>query len=443
MASDPQLPADLLADFRAQLRASREQRPDAWEASSRLVGQAHLRATLARLIAAIQAAASPPALREALLAALRGEAVERVQELPAERLKHLTGLPATKALRALCLRFGVAAQAPATAPITALTPQEIETFVRAHRNPYDLLLHAEVASLLDLGAGDLSFASEVVERYLPRLLQHQRPLTLHCVDRLQPGSQLGGLLQADRRRVERLTHGVPGLQFQFVGNQDMFAVDRLKKIWAGYTMVTCHAPPTPTVAYEPSRVSASIIEAHLRQTKGAFRKVRVDGEDALEVIHGGNALLFPPWKFEIKGPLALLNLVAGKGKLCVLGAIDNEVFWELLAQLLADTRYRPADLLFTPATMPEVFGSLYDRLSALPVGQSLVLADLATLRPNVPPPQGATHLPTRHVRFRYVEVRRGAVFEGQPAGRTARLFKDMKEEAPPWMLILVPEDLSS
>jgi hypothetical protein len=42
-------------------------------------------------------------------------------------------------------------------------------------------------------------------------------------------------------------------------------------------------------------------------------------------------------------------------------------------------------------------------------------------------------------RFRYVEVSRGAVFDGLPASQTARRFSSMKEEAPPWMLVLVPD----
>jgi hypothetical protein len=40
--------------------------------------------------------------------------------------------------------------------------------------------------------------------------------------------------------------------------------------------------------------------------------------------------------------------------------------------------------------------------------------------------------------FRYVEIRRGAHFPGVPAGRTAYLFDQMKLEAAPWFLTLVP-----
>jgi hypothetical protein len=183
-----------------------------------------------------------------------------------------------------------------------------------------------------------------------------------------------------------------------------------------------------------------MIDAHLRETKGRSRKVRVEGEEALEVLDGGRSLLFPPWKFDIQGPLALLELLADKGQLCLLGAVDNEVFWEILSQLLADVRFRPRDVIFTPAILPDVFGSVHTSLNSLPIGRSLVLSDLADLREDLPRMLGTGPRGSWPYRFRHVEVRRGALFEGQPAGRTARMFKDMVQEAPPWMLILVPDD---
>lgn len=427
MAADLQIDPNLLHDFRTRVKEVRQRHPGVWNASSRLVGHAHLQASVQRLRAAIQASSQPVALQEALLAALREDAIGSLQELPAEALRQLTGLPATKALRALCVLFGVASE-ESGASASTLTPEVVEAFLRRHGNPFDLLLQDEAPSLLDLGAGDLSFALELVEQYMPQVAPDGKRLLLHGLDRLEPGSRLGGLLHPDPTRIERLQRGWPGLAFQLWSRQDMFDLERIPKLQPRYTIVTCHAPPTPTVAYEPSRVSAAVIEAHLRETKGTFRKVRVEGEDALEVIHQGRALLFPPWKFDVKGPLALLQQVARRGRLGILAAVDNEVFWEILAQLPADERFRPADRLFTPPVLPEVFGEVYTRLSALPLGQALVLGDVAALRQDLP------------FRFRYVEIRRGATFAGQPAGRTARLFKDMKEEAPPWMLLLVPEE---
>jgi hypothetical protein len=43
-----------------------------------------------------------------------------------------------------------------------------------------------------------------------------------------------------------------------------------------------------------------------------------------------------------------------------------------------------------------------------------------------------------HYGFRYVEIRRGALFPGMPAGRTAYVFEQMTRETAPWFLTLVP-----
>jgi hypothetical protein len=423
MTPVPPLPADLLDDFRAKLRQAREQQARAWESSSRLVGQAQFPATLERLANAIRASSFPPPVQDALLAGLHVGTAERIKDLPGEQLKHLTGLPATKAVRALCVLFGLTGDETRGTP-AGISAEEVETFARTHRNPFDLLLEVETPSVLDLGAGDLTFAMELADQYLPPLAQQEKTLTLHSVDRLQPGSRLGGVLQPDQTRLETLQRGMSGLNFQFWGNQDMFDLHRIKKILPVYTLAACYGPPTPTVAYEPTRISNDVIQAHLRETKGRSRKVRVEGEEALEVLDGGRSLLFPAWKFDIKGPLALLDLLATKGRLCLLGAVDDEVFWEILSQLLADDRFRPRD-------------SVHTSLTSLRVGQSLVLSELADLRQDLPrvldiKPGGA-------YRFRHVAIRRGALFEGQPAGRTARMFKDMVQEAPPWMLLLVPD----
>lgn len=433
MLPDPHL----LSGFKAQLKQSRDRDQAAWERSRRLVEPPAVQATLKRLIEAIQQASFSPLLRDALIRALRGGSADRIQSLPGEPLKQLTGLPPTKAVRALCVLLGLADE-HAQHEDPALNPELIEQFVRAHPNPFDLLLHAQVASVLDLGAGDLSFAVELVEQYSPRLQAQGRELILHCVDRLRPGSQLGGILQADPGLIERLRR-TPGVQFQFWGNQDMFELHRAKQVRPRYTVATCYAPPTPTFAYEPTRVARAQIEEDLRRTKGEFRIVKIGGEEALEVQHRGRVLLFPPWKFEIRGPLALLDLVARRGRVAVLGAVDSQVFWELLSQLLADPRFRPRDVIFTSATIPEIFGDVYTELAALPLGASLRLSEVATLRPLLPRVLSDPAEPAQPFRFRYVEVRRGATFPGIPASRTARLFKDMIEEEPPWFLVLVPE----
>jgi len=322
----------------------------------------------------------------------------------------------------------------------SLPPAWVEGFLRGTSNPYDLLLESESPSLLDLGAGDLSFAEELVERYLPGLAERRKSLAVHAIDRIRTGSRLGAAYQPDKGRLERLGRHPPSdLQFRYWDNQDMFALGALPGLLPRYTIMSCHAPPTPTVAYEPTRVSRPLIDLHLQKTKGVFRKASVEGEDALEVLHGDRALLFPPWKFEIRGPLALLELLSAGADLAILAAVDNEVFWELLAQLVAEDRFRPRNVMFSPPVLREVFGELHRALMALPIGGAIALRDLAELRQDIPrvlEQDGSAH---HAYGFRYVEIRRGALFDGLPASRTARLFKDMKEEQPPWMLLLVPD----
>ena len=346
MGLDPRL----VAEFRGQLNRSRETNQEAWNLSRRLVGPSNLEATLKRLADAIRASSLPPSVRDALLGGLRDGSADRMQALPGDALRQLTGLSPTKAVRALCVLFGLAREGAPAKSGSTFTPAQIEQFVRGRDNPFDLLLAAEAASLLDLGAGDLSFAAELADLYLPRFRQPDKDLTLHCVERLRPGSTLGGRLHVDQDRLERLRHfPSPHLHFRFWGNQDMLELETVKGLRPCYTVVTCHGPATPTFAYEPTRVSRSIIDAHLRKTKGQFRAVRVEGEEALEVLHAGRALLFPPWKFEVRGPLALLDLLSRRGQLGVLSAVDSEVFWEILSQLLEDARLRPPDVIFTPS----------------------------------------------------------------------------------------------
>jgi hypothetical protein len=91
--------------------------------------------------------------------------------------------------------------------------------------------------------------------------------------------------------------------------------------------------------------------------------------------------------------------------------------------------------------IPHLFGSLYTRLSELPIGGSLVLSDVAKLRSAIPRVfEVLEGQEEPSYRFRFVEVRRGAEFEGMPCSRTARLFRTMTEEEPPWFLSLVPDD---
>ena len=433
--------AQVLADFRSQVTQLLQEREKEWEASRKLIEAKQLTETLKRLIVEAHRADLPIIVRDAITLALGSSEAARIQDLPGPRLKELTGLPPTKAVRALCVWFGVVQGPILQWPVTSLRSEEIEAFARSHSNPFDLLLEADVASLLDLGTGDLSFATELVDLYVAPLHQRQRELILHGLDRLQPGSKLGGPLHPERERLNGLRSRT-GLSFQFYGNQDMFDLGNLDltgKLTPRYTIVTCWAPATPTFAYEPTRLSDQVITQELHRTKGTFRQISFSGEPALEVQHGDRALLFPTWKFEIRGPLALLDLLAHQGYLCVLGAVDTQVFWEILAQLLEDACYRPNNQPFTSDNLPTIFGEIFARLSRLTLGETLCLADCGSLRKQIPRVLPLLSAQDPFYRFRSVQVRRGAIFSGLPASSTARRFSDMAEESPPWMLILVPE----
>lgn len=427
---------DPLAEFRRLVSHRARRFPKQWDASRRLIEGATLLSTIARLRHTIALHDDlPNAVKERLYRLVEREAPRRVQDFDGECLASLTGLPPAKALRALCVFFELVPAPGSTWPTTRLTSQELERMVRSLENPFDLLRHADVASLLDIGAGDLSFAEEVVDLYGAELTRHNRPFIVHCLDRLDPRSHLGGPLHAKQDRLRRLRQ-TQGLSFAFFGNQDMFVLEPLdaqESLAPRYTIATCWAPATPTFAYEPTRLSQSLINQELRRTKGAFCRTHFEKELALEVQHGDRVLLFPPWKFDIVGPLALLNLLARRGAVCVLGAVDDQVFWELLAQLLDDSRYRPQEEPFTRETLPKIFGDLYNVLVGLPVGESTDLSSLATLRHEYPPSMDGTAAV-----FRYIRIRRGAAFPGIPASSTARKFSFMSEEALPWMVTLIP-----
>jgi hypothetical protein len=426
------------SQFKDRLRQARESDGLAWERSRCLVRAQELPTTLKRLCSAIRDSSLPPTLSEALLKCLPDPEGTRIRDLPADRLKELTGLPATKALRALCVLFGLT-QASTESLASTMPSSAIEEFIHQHPNPYDLLLQAEVASLLDLGAGDLSFEEELIDQFWPRVMQRGMRLVLHAVDRLQPGSRLGGPLHAPRARLDKLATLDPDhLEFRFWGEQDMFALEDNPEIWPTYTIVTCHAPANPTFAYEPSRLTNDVVTAHLRRMKGDFRKVRIEGEAALEVLHGGKSLLFPPWKFDIRGPLALLDLLSRRGKLAVLTSIDTEVFWELLSQLIADERVRPNDTILTPEVIPDLFGRIHARLITLPIGQPISLAELTDIRQDLPRVLQPVIGDRSSYAYRAVIIRRGATFPETPASLTARVIKDMKQERVPWCVLLVP-----
>jgi len=423
--------------FRKRLREALETNRQAWTASRRLVAPPVAAETIQRLKAAVSGSSLDPSLREELLRLLAPGESAGLKAIPGDEFRKLTGLNPTKAIRNLCLLLGVSAEADKSqALVSVMAQEEIEAAVRGKDNPFDLLLATDVASVVDVGAGDLTFAEEVVKRYLGALEQAGRDLTLHCLDRLNPQEEFSPLVQAGRERLDRFRRNPsPHLKFRFFGNHDMFDSESFQGEFPRYTIAACYGPASPTFAYEPSRVSPHAVQARLRETKGEFRRVKVKGRELLEVRHGGERLTFPPWKFDIYGPLALLDLLSRKGKLCILGAVDMEVFWEILSQLLPDEQARPRDVFFTAENVRELLGPIYEELLNLAVGERTVLKDI---RQGVPRVLGPEKERGEAYGFRYVEVRRGAVFPGVPAGRTAYVFHEMTREEAPWFLTLVP-----
>ncbi|MCS6306166.1 MAG: hypothetical protein H8K07_21265 [Nitrospira sp.] len=432
---------DPLAEFRRAVSVRARQFPRQWEASKKLLEETAFPSTIARLRDAVRRKNLPASVKEILLRLLERRTPQRVQDLDGERLKFATGLPPAKALRALAVFFELVPTAATTWPVTHLSSEEAEEAVRHLKNPFDLLLHrTDAASVLEIGAGDLSFAEELVDLYGSELNQQHRPFIVHCLDRLDPRSQLGGPLHASPERLQKL-HRKDGLSFSFFGNQDMLRLGDLDQqglLAPRYTIATCWAPATPTFAYEPTRLSETFIRSELERTKGAFHRTCFGKEQALEVRHAGRALLFPPWKFEIIGPIALLSLLARRGFLCMLGSMDAQVFWELLAQLLEEPRYRPPDQPFDSTSLPKIFGEVYHVLAGLQIGESIDLAEVAPLRRHYLR-SGSSHLMDDvGGHFRYVRISRGAIFPGIPASSTARKFASMTEEVPPWLVTLVP-----
>ena len=425
-----------IADLRGRLREAVENNREAWAASRRLVAPSIAAETLQRLQEAVAGSSLDRGIREELLRVLLPASRDGLEAIPREGLRELTGLNPTKAVRNLCLLLGVGVGAVEAEAVSAMTQEKVEAAVLGKDNPFDVLLEADVASVVDCGAGDLTFEEKVVEQYLGPLERVGRTLILHAFDRLDPQGTFSAFVQADSDRLQRLRrHPSPGLRFRYDGNRDMLDLASWRQDCARYTIAVCNSPATPAFAYEPSRLGDDAIRAHLRQTKGEFRRVQTKGLEVLEVLHKGERLTFPPWKFDVYGPLALLDLLSRKGKLCILSAVDMEVFREVLSQLLPEEAARPPGVFFTEGNVREFFGAVYDELLQLGIGQKM---SLPKVRQDIPRVLGDESKRGDMYGFRYVEVRRGAHFPGVPAGRTAYLFDQMKLEAAPWFLTLVP-----
>ncbi len=428
-----------LTAFRERIKISRESSPHHWEASRKLMVPETLQATLPALIQRIQEASLDPIIQERLVDALQQLFNPTGRKEGNQVLKELTGFPPSKAVRALMV-WGILNVNEGRESPEVYSGMRWEEILRDASNPYDLLRQTPTPSLLDIGAGDLSFEQELVDHYIPYLRTQRTPLTLHAFDRLIPGSGVGGVYHKNLQRERYLqSFSSEELRFKFWGGMDLETFSKSKGQLSRYSVSTCHAPANPTFAYEPSRLAPEIIHRHLQSTRGNYRKSRYEGEPILEVSHGGRTLTFPDWKFDILGPLALLKFMAQRSCVGILSAIDDEVFWEVLSQLLADDQFRPINEIFTKARLPDIFGKAFKELSAMAVGERKNLSTLADLRDPMPFEVAKKEDTQKPSRFRYVEIRRGAVLEDVPSSFTARQFSQMKEEATPWWVILVTD----
>lgn len=428
-----------IQEFRTQIKAIRQTFPHHWETSRKLMTAKALSITLPDLIQSIQQAPLVPSLQKRLINALQQVGSKTTTKEVHQNLKDLTGLPPSKAVRALIV-WGILAVYEHQAERDDLSTEELERHLREGPNPYDILLHSPSPSLLDIGAGDLTFEQELVDQYVPQLRAQNTLLRLHAFDRLAPGSRVGGVYHKNPDHEGYLkSFPVEELNYQFWGGMDVEQFGYAKGALPRYTMCTCHAPANPTFAYEPSRVDSSFILNHLQATRGQFHPGRYEGESVLEVSHQGKILTFPPWKFHIIGPLALLQLMGERSRVGVLSAIDDEVFWEILSQILADDQFRPPNQIFTKDNIPDVFGEVYKELSALSVGQRIDLSKIAKLRDSIP--FGTIPLKATSISWnvRYVEIRRGAFLDGIPSSFTAKQFSQMKEESTPWWILFIPD----
>ena len=215
-----------LAEFRRLINRRARQFPTLWEASKQLIEKSAFPSTDARLLRRSQEKDPPATIKESLRTVFGQKQAQRVQDLDGKSLKALTGFPPAKALRALCVFFELIARPGSQWPVPMMSSEEIEQRIRHTANPFDLLRYTEVASVLDLGAGDLSFASELVDLYVPEMQRQNRQLILHCLDRLDPHSKLGGPLHPEQDRLRMLQEKV-GSTFAFFANQDMFDLRNL------------------------------------------------------------------------------------------------------------------------------------------------------------------------------------------------------------------------
>ena len=251
---------DPISTFRLQTKQAKQHDAIGWDLTRKLVEPSCFSETLQQLKDRIQQSECIPLVKEKLLAALSSpDGFSLKSNATVAQLKELTGFPPTKAIRALCLYFELAG--PNNQDESQVDPLKVREFIQANANPYQWLLRVNYPSLLDLGAGDLSFEEELIEQYLPLLKKSNKFLTLHALDRLQPGSQFGGVYHVSQERLIGLSEYSPQvLRFRFWGARDMLDLSTPREFLHTYSIVTCHAPATPAFAYEPTRLSEHTIQ---------------------------------------------------------------------------------------------------------------------------------------------------------------------------------------
>ena len=169
-----------LEEFRSQITRHLQQRGQEWERSRRLLEASQLANTLHRLIERVRASDLPPAVQDSLLTALNHGKAQRIQDLSGPSLRTITGLPPSKALRGLCVYFDLVEPPTSRWQAPSIDSETVSAFLGDHAMPFELLLTSNVPSLLDLGAGDLSFAAELADLYAPKIQRQNRTLILHC-----------------------------------------------------------------------------------------------------------------------------------------------------------------------------------------------------------------------------------------------------------------------
>lgn len=431
------------SDFRQQVKRAREHSGQLWEGSRKYLSPSNFQEALPGLLEQIRGSSFDSVVVEQVTEALKqfgGPEGSGKNRKCFQVLKALTGFPPAKAVRAIMIWGHLNKTRQDPPPAEELSAELAIRYLQEHDNPYEVLFQVSRPSLLDIGAGDLTFEQELAEFYRTIPAARKGPLVLHAFDRLHPGSKVGGVFHRNLER-ERFLKRLPPeeLQFRFWGNMDLASFSTKNPGITRYTIVTCHAPANPTFAFEPARLDSGIIRQHLRATRGEFQPGEFEGEPVLEVFHRGHVLTFPSWKFQILGPLQLLEFMTMHGRVGVVSAVDDEVFWEMLAQLLEDERYRPKNRILTPDVRGQIFGEIFEVLQNLSEGDRLDLSRLASIRDPLPWNRKAGRESVGPCRLKYVEIRRGAVIPGIPSSFTARQFKEMNEESTPWWIIFVAD----